>query len=153
MDKGELRLLDAVERGKIPLHEALVIAGAGNNPVAVQQALQDAYESGALRGKALLEARRLIERRQSLGKSFARAIPRKNVAVTSHSLVKSYQKQVERQKLIVQKANFAHTKLLFVASAFRQLIADDHFATLLRAEGLNTLPAYLSQRIQRTEDA
>ncbi len=152
LETGELRLLDAVERGKIPLNSALAIVNAGKSSASVQDALQDAYESGALRGKALLEARKIIERRQSLGKSFNKAMGRKNIAVSSHSLVKSYQKEVERQKLIVKKAAFAHEKLLFVASAFRQLMADDHFATLLRAEGLNTLPKYLSERVQRAGD-
>lgn len=152
LEKGELRLLDAVERGKIPLNAALAIVNAGKSSAAVQDALQDAYESGALRGKALLEARKIIDRRQSLGKSFNKAIGRKNIPVSSHSLVKSYQKEVERQKLIVKKAEFAHEKLLFVASAFRQLMADDHFATLLRAEGLNSLPTYLSERVLRAEE-
>lgn len=117
LEKGELRLLDAVERGKIPLNSALAIVNAGKSSAAVQDALQDAYESGSLRGKALLDARRIIARRQSLGKTFNKAISRKNVPVSSHSLVKSYQKEVERQKLIVKKAAFAHDKLLFVASA------------------------------------
>lgn len=152
LEKGELRLLDAVERGKIPLNSALAIVNAGKSSAAVQDALQDAYESGALRGKALLDARRIIERRMSLGKAFNKAVARKNVPVSSHSLVKSYQKEVERQKLIVKKAAFAHDKLLFVASAFRQLVADDHFATLLRAEGLNTLPKYLAERVQKTTE-
>lgn len=151
LETGELRLLDAVERGKISLNAALDIVNAGKSSAAVQEALQDAYESGALRGKALLEARRLIEKRQNLGKSFGRAMPRKNVPVSSHSLVKTYQKEVERQRLIVTKAAFAQEKLLFVTSAFRQLLADDHFATLLRAEGLNTLPKYLSERVQQVE--
>lgn len=152
LETGELRLLDAVERGKIPLNSALAIVNAGKSSASVQDALQDAYESGALRGRALLEARKIIERRQSLGKSFNKAMARKNIPVSSHSLVKSYQKEVERQKLIVKKAAFAHEKLLFIASAFRQLMADDHFATLLRAEGLNTLPKYLSERVLRVGD-
>ena len=152
LEKGELRLLDAVERGKIPLNSALAIVNAGKSSASVQDALQDAYESGALRGKALLEARKIIERRQSLGKSFNKAMARKNIAVSSHSLVKSYQKEVERQKLIVKKAAFAHEKLLFVASAFRQLMTDDYFATLLPAEGLHTLPKYLSERVLRMEE-
>jgi len=152
LEKGELRLLDAVERGKMPLNAALAIVNAGKSSAAVQDALQDAYESGALRGKALLDARRIIERRQSLGKTFNKALARKSVPVSSHSLVKSYQKEVERQKLIVKKAAFVHDKLLFVASAFRQLMTDDHFETLLRAEGLNTLPKYLADRVQRNGD-
>jgi ParB family chromosome partitioning protein len=147
LQKGEERLLVAVERGRIPLNTALAIVGAGNDDTAVQVALQDAYESGKLRGKQLLQARRVIERRQTLGRSVARGTPRKREAVTSSSLVRTYQKEVERQKLIVKKAEFAHQRLLFVVGAMRELLADENFINLLRAEGLDTLPKYLAERV------
>lgn len=147
LQKGEERLLVAVERGRIPLNTALAIVGAGNDDKAVQVALQDAYESGKLRGKKLLQARRVIERRQTLGRSVARGTPRKREAVTSSSLVRTYQKEVERQKLIVKKAEFAHQRLLFVVGAMRELLADENFVNLLRAEGLDTLPKYLAERV------
>jgi ParB family chromosome partitioning protein len=51
---GEERLMVAVESGRIPLNAALEIVGAGNNNEAVQAALQEAYESGLLRGKQLI---------------------------------------------------------------------------------------------------
>ena len=66
LKNGEERLLVAVEKGRIPLNAALTIVGAGDDDKAVQAALQDAYESGKLRGKQLLQARRVIERRQTL---------------------------------------------------------------------------------------
>jgi ParB family chromosome partitioning protein len=147
LQKGEERLLVAVERGRIPLNTALAIVGAGNDDRAVQVALQDAYESGKLRGKQLLQARRVIERRQTLGRSVARGTPRKLEAVTSSSLVRTYQKEVERQKLIVKKAEFAHQRLLFVVGAMRELLADENFINLLRAEGLDTMPKYLAERV------
>jgi ParB family chromosome partitioning protein len=68
---GEERLLLAVQKGRIPLNAALAIVGAGDDDKAVQAALQDAYETGKLRGKQLLEARRVIERRETLGRSAA----------------------------------------------------------------------------------
>ena len=147
LQKGEERLLVAVERGRIPLNTALDIVGAGNDDTAVQVALQDAYESGKLRGKRLLQARRVIERRQTLGRSVARGTPRKREAVTSSSLVRTYQKEVARQKLIVKKAEFANQRLLFVGGAMRELLADENFINLLRAEGLDTLPKYLAERV------
>lgn len=147
LQKGEERLLVAVERGRIPLNTALDIVGAGNDDTAVQVALQDAYESGKLRGKRLLQARRVIERRQTLGRSVARGTPRKREAVTSSSLVRTYQKEVARQKLIVKKAEFANQRLLFVGGAMRELLADENFTNLLRAEGLDTLPKYLAERV------
>lgn len=146
LKSGEERLLVAVESGRIPLNAALTIAGAGSD-AEVQAALQDAYESGQLRGKQLIQARRVIERRRSLGRSVSRGTPRKAATVTSSSLIRSYQKEVERQKLMVKKAEFAQQRLLFVIEALRQLLSDENFTNLLRAEGLDTLPKYLAERV------
>ncbi|WP_445937950.1 plasmid partitioning protein RepB C-terminal domain-containing protein [Pseudomonas sp.] len=146
LKSGEERLLVAVESGRIPLNAALTIAGAGSD-AEVQAALQDAYESGALRGRQLIQARRVIERRRSLGRSVSRGTPRKAATVTSSSLIRSYQKEVERQKFMVKKAEFAQQRLLFVIEALRQLLSDENFTNLLRAEGLDTLPKYLAERV------
>ena len=144
---GEERLLVAVQKGRIPLNAALAIVGAGDDDKAVQAALHDAYESGKLRGKNLLAARRVIERRQTLGRSVARGTPRKRSDVTTSSLVRTYQREVERQRLMVKKAEFSQQRLLFVVGALRQLLADENFTNLLRAEALSTLPKYLADRV------
>ena len=151
LNNGEERLLMAVESGRIPLNAAITIAGAGNDDKAIQSALQDAYESGKLRGSQLIQARRVIERRRTLGRSLARgATSRKNAPstdVTPSSLVRSYQREVERQKQMVKKAEFAQRCLLFVVGALHELLADENFTNLLRAEGLDTLPQYLADRV------
>lgn len=147
LKNGEERLLVAVERGRIPLNAALTIAGAGDDDKDIQAALQDAYESGKLRGKQLIQARRVIESRQNLGRSVARGTPRNRPDVTTSSLVRVYQKEVDRQKQMVKKAEIAQQRLLFVVGALRELFADEHFATLLRAEGLDSLPKYLADRV------
>jgi ParB family chromosome partitioning protein len=49
--------------------------------------------------------------------------------------------------MVVQKAKICETRLLFAVSALKQLIKDDHFVTLLRAEGLDSLPQYLGEQI------
>lgn len=144
---GEERLLVAVQKGDIPLNTALAIVGSGSDDRAVQAALQQAYESGELRGKQLIDARRVLERRFALGRTIDRGMPRKRVTVTPSSLVRTYQREVERQRLLVKKAEFAQQRLLFVTGALRQLLADEHFANLMRAEGLDTLPKYLADRI------
>ncbi len=147
LERGEERLLIAVQKGKIPLNTAMTIAGAGNDNKSVQTALQDAYETGKLRGKHLKEARRVIERRQTLGRSAARGTPRKRTDVTTSSLVRTYQKEVDRQRLMVKKAEFAQQRFLFVVSALHQLLSDENFTNLLRAEGLDTLPKFLAERV------
>ncbi|MFJ1254247.1 plasmid partitioning protein RepB C-terminal domain-containing protein [Cupriavidus sp. CuC1] len=147
LQHGEERLLIAVEKGTIPMTAALAIAGAGDDDKAIQAALQEAYESGKLRGKQLMTARRIIERRQTLGISAARYMKSKKADITTSSLVRTYETEVERQKTMVRKAEFTQQRLLFVVGALRQLFADENFMNLLRAESLATLPKYLADRV------
>lgn len=147
VDKGEERLLVAVERGKIPITVAILIVGAGDDDKAIQAAMQEAYESGELRGPQLMYAKRLVERRQYLGRSVARAPPRKKPVVTTSSLVRAYQKEVERQRLMVRKSTLVQQRLFFIFGALRKMFEDENFAKVLRLEGLDTLPKYLAERL------
>lgn len=147
LKKGEERLLQAVERGQIPVSVAVTIATSDDQEI--QRALTDAYEANDLRGKRLLAARRLIEKRKTNGKTL-RGGPhqhRDGDAISSKNLLKTYQEESTRQRLVIQKAKLCETRLLFVVSALKQLFQDDHFVTLLRAESLVSLPAFLSGQI------
>lgn len=148
--KGEERLLQAVEKGQLPVSIAITIATSDDK--SVQRALQEAYERNDLRGKSLLRARRLIESRRSKGKK-PRGGPRRPVdkPVSTEELLKTFQNETMKQKMIVQKAKICETRLLFAVSAVRQLFQDDHFVTLLRAEGLDSLPQYLAGQIEGSE--
>ncbi len=147
LQQGEERLLVAVEKGRVPLTAAMAIAGAGDDDKAVQTALQDAYESGKLRGQKLHHARRIIEHRKTLGRTISRKSLNKKTDISTSSLVRTYQKEVARQRLMVKKAEYAQQRLLFVVGALRQLYGDENFENLLRAEGLDTLPKYLADRV------
>lgn len=149
LKNGEERLLMAVGSGRIPLNAAITIAGAGNDDKAIQSALQEAYESGKLRGSQLIQARRVIERRRIRGRGMGgKVVSRKhNEDVTTSSLVRNYKREVERQKQLVRKAENAQRSLLFIVGALRQLLVDENFGNLLRAEGLDTLPQYLADRV------
>ena len=50
--------------------------------------------------------------------------------------------------MLIKKAELTQGRLMFVIEAFRSLKDDDHFLTLLRAEGLDTLPTYLGQTLR-----
>ncbi|MBI5923886.1 MAG: ParB N-terminal domain-containing protein [Betaproteobacteria bacterium] len=150
LERGEERLLLAVERGRLPISAALAIMGAGDDDKAVQSALQEAYETGKLRGKHLMAVRRIIEKRKTLGRSTGRIKLKKAVDVSTSSLVRTYQREVERQRSTIKKAEFTQQRLLFVISALRQLFADENFVNLLRAEGLDSLPEYLADRVWPT---
>lgn len=149
LENGEERLLMAVGSGRIPVSAAMTISNAGTDNKAIQIAMQDAYEAGDLRGTQLVQARRIVERRRAQGKSMngRRASAKSAEGITSTSLVRTYQREIERQKQLVRKAEATQRNLLFIAGALRKLLADEHFATLLRAEQLDTMPQYLADRV------
>jgi ParB family chromosome partitioning protein len=146
LEHGEERLINAVERGVIPHTIAMEIARAEDGDV--QVALADAYERKALPGNQMLAIRRIIEQRRTSGKaghSGARGGLR--VRVSAEALVRAYRKETDRQKLLIKKASLAQNRLLFVVNALRQLLDDEHFVTLLRAEAMHTMPRPLAERI------
>jgi ParB family chromosome partitioning protein len=151
LDRGEERLLVAVEKGHLPVSIAITIATSDDK--AVQRALQEAYERNDLRGKALTRARRLIDQRRAGGKKPRRGPrPAGERPVSAEAVLKTFQQETVRQKLVVQRAKICETKLLFAVAALRQLFRDDHFVTLLRAEGLDTLPEYLADQLTAREE-
>lgn len=147
LKQGEERLLVAVEKGMVPLNTALDIVAAGDNDRELQTAMQDAYEAGTLRGKKLQLTRRIIERRRTLGASIGRRARHKTVDITKSSLVRVYEREVERKKLTLKKSDLTQKRLLFVASALRQLLLSENFVNLLRAERLDVMPKYLADRV------
>jgi hypothetical protein len=62
LEEGEEYLVNAVEKGRIPLCQTLNIAA--EDDTAVQTALTEAYESGALTGKKLVVLQKIISRRK-----------------------------------------------------------------------------------------
>lgn len=145
-EEGEERLLTAVETGQIPVSVAIDIADADEE--GVQEALAQAYQDGLLRGKKLMMARRLVEQRQRRGKTIRGGAPAaSSPRISSEALVRAYEKEADRQRLMIKKAEITQHRLLFVAEAMRQLLADENFVTLLRAEGLATMPRPLADHI------
>jgi ParB family chromosome partitioning protein len=148
LDHGEKRLLAGVDRGIIPHSIAMEIAKANDEDV--QRALADAYEKKTLPGNQVLAIRRIIEERRRTGKSIHWTddrLGRPKKQITAESLVRAYQKETDRQKVLVKKAGLAQSRLLFVINALRRLLADEHFVTLLRAEGMHTIPRSLLERV------
>jgi ParB family chromosome partitioning protein len=146
LEHGEERLLAAVEKGRIPLSVAMQIANS--DEVGIQDALCAAYEDKTLRGRKLLTVRRIVEQRKAKGKRLAPGLHRKSDRVPSaETMVRVYRQEADRQKLLVKKARLTETRLIFVISALKTLLADENFLTLLRAEDLDTMPSQLAARV------
>jgi ParB family transcriptional regulator, chromosome partitioning protein len=145
LEKSEHRLLRAVEAGQIPVSIAVDIAAA--NDADVQIILQQAYEKRLLRGHKLIAARRLIEQRRRRGKGIKPNGNRRERPLSSNALVRAYREDVDRKRLLIKKAGTTRDRLIFVTEAVRKLFVDENFVTLLRAEGLDTLPRNLAERM------
>ena len=145
IDKGEDRLIRAVDSKQIPINVAAEIASSDD--ASVQKSLQEAYTSKRLRGKALLAARRLVEERRR-DKTGAQA-PRPKGKCTAEKLVRAYQKECRRQKRIAKQARVTEMRLIFVANALKRLMSDENFVNLLRAEKLENMPEYLAEAVRR----
>ena len=146
LELGEERLLSAVEAGHMPVSVAVTIA---NSPNDEQKALQEAYENNELRGGKLKMAKRLLETRKQRGKGIRHQSgkggrSRKAGSISSQDVLKIYQKEVDRKRLLTRKADAVSSRMLFVTEALRRLCKEDHFTTLLKAEGLTTMPKQLS---------
>ncbi len=147
LEAREHRLLRAVEAGQMPVSIAIDIASATDEDV--QIILQQAYEKKLLRGHKLIAARRLIEQRRRRGKGIRTgASGRRDRPLSSTALVRAYREDVDRKRLLIKKAGTTRDRLVFVTEAVRKLLVDENFVTLLRAEGLDTLPRNLAERMQ-----
>jgi ParB family chromosome partitioning protein len=143
---GEEFLINAVEKGRVPLSVAIKISNADEE--GLQKALCQAYEENSLRGHKLLTVRRIIELRKANGKRMSRGTRRKADPVHSaDGLVRVYRQEANRQQLLVKKSQLAEHRLLFVVSALKGLFLDENLVTLLRAEGLDSMPAFLAERV------
>ncbi|KEZ21331.1 ParB family protein [Sphingobium yanoikuyae] len=150
LERGEERLLSAAETGLIPISLAVDIARA--ETVAAQDLLLEAYESGKLKGKKLAAVRRLLDARMKRHRTFGnQSLGRKSPSkrLSSADLIRLYQSEAEKHRIVVKKADFTQARLLFLVEALRDLLADEAFVTLLRAEGIAVLPKVLATRLGR----
>lgn len=148
LERGEERLVAAVENGLIPIAMAIQIVQAESDEA--QTILMEAYESGKVRGKKIGAIRRILDQRLRQKKAvkdqgLGRRSPSKRL--TADDLLRVFQREADKERLLARKADFAQARLLFVVEAMKDLLADEGFRTLLRTEGLADMPKALAARI------
>lgn len=151
LENGEHRLIRSVESSQIPLSVAVTIAESDD--AGVQNALQQAYEKNLLRGKKLLVAKRIVEQRRRRGKGRQGMATKRDGNVSSAALLRAYRDDTNKRQLLIKKAGTTRDCLIFVTEALRTLLADKHFTTILRTEGLSSLPRNLANRLQAGNQA
>lgn len=144
VEHSEVALIQAVEGGRLPISVAVGIATGNDHEV--QRALSEAYQKGDLRGTKLKNARRLIAQRIARQRK-AGKVAQTRRKITGDTLVREYKDRIREQRQLVKNANLTKERLLLLVTAVRRLLADEHFVTLLRAEGLADMPEQLANRI------
>jgi ParB family transcriptional regulator, chromosome partitioning protein len=117
---------------------------ANGDDSGLQDALLQGYESGELRGDKLRAVRKIIRERNSLP---AKPDSPPTKAMTGSELANLFKQRVHEQQRLVRKADQAKDRLLVLVPLMRELLADEDFVTLLRAESIMDLPAPLSTRL------
>jgi ParB family chromosome partitioning protein len=140
LQQGEDELIAKVEAGHLPLDTAVIIARGKDADI--QHALSDAYENGTLRGTKLREVQRLITRRKG-----ETPIQEPRQPLTGNDLVRAYEHHTQQQRALVRRSAIVTHRLAVLTSSIQRLWADDHFVTLLRAEGIHTAPEHLAKRV------
>ena len=146
IETGEDRLLKAVETKQIPLSVAVEIASVEDTEI--QRVLQQAYDQKLLRGNRLTKAKRLIEQRRRRGKKIRTEDGTRRKPMSVEAVMKKYREDTQKKRVLVRKADMTRGRLIFIVEALRKMLADDHFKTLLKAEGLDSLPRNLSGLLQ-----
>ncbi len=145
LEKGERRLLRSVESGMIPVSVAVEIAEAEDHDV--QAALSSAYERGLLKGRKLLEAKKMIEHRRRRGKGLGSSHVKSSQGLSATSLVKAYQEDTDRKRSIIRRTEATRNRIMFITEAVRKLARDEQFLAILEDEDLATMPENIAERL------
>jgi ParB family chromosome partitioning protein len=145
---GEERLLDAVLQRRIPIAIAVKISGMSDEDS--QRIMMEAYERKEMTQKSLTAFKRVVEQRKFFGRSGSLRAKNGVKKASVDSMVLAYKRESQRQRLMVKKAKICEVRLLAMSAAFNLLMADEDFVNLLRAEGLATMPKYISERAKKS---
>jgi ParB family transcriptional regulator, chromosome partitioning protein len=147
LEQGEEYLVNAVEKGRVPLYQALNIASEDDSTV--QRALTEAYESGALSGKKLVTVQKIISRRKHYGKGLSSSQRNSTKVISAEDLIAAYEKGAKEKKRLLAQYNYIKGVLDYTSSVLGQLRNDIHFTNQLKAVGMNEIPANVTQIMKR----
>ena len=146
LDNGEEYLVNAVEKGRLPLYHALSIAT--EKDTVVQKTLVDAYESGDISGKKLLAMQKIISRRKHYGKSLSTP-QSKGSEMTQEELLLAFEQGIKEKKQLISQSNYVKNMLSYTTAALNKLLADIHFTNQLKAVGITEIPQHIAEIIKR----
>lgn len=152
LNVGEEKLINAVEKGIIPLSIAISISRSDDKNV--QKQLTELYDNGTLKNSDIKKIKSIINRRNLSGKK-ANAPLSNNIRsqiYTPKTVLHIYKEETQRQQMMVKQADYDEKQLLIILSCLNKLFSDKYFQLVLRSEKLDDMPKDLSERMLKQQE-
>lgn len=137
INKGENKLLSAVESGCIPISFAVEIARVDFE--GGQELLLKAFDEGLIKHKDVGKIREILDSRDEGLKGFINnnfGVAKKKKKMTTDELQQLYQDNISQHKKIKNKAEYVEIKLLVAGQIFKELISNESFSKIVSEESL-----------------
>lgn len=137
-EKGEERLIKAVEQGIIPISLAVEIAQADN--ATVQHVLMDAFDKGILTSGNFPTVRRIVETRVYSSKRTAHPRADGTPMYSVKQLRNDIARITREKEAFVREASVKENRLLMLLQDMHEMRGNESFAAMVKAEGLDQWP-------------
>lgn len=137
INKGENKLLSAVESGSVPISFAVEIARVDFE--GGQELLIKAFDEGLIKHKDVGKIREILDSRDEGLKGFINnnfGVAKKKKKMTTDELQQLYQDNISQHKKIKNKADYVEIKLLVANQIFKELTSNESFSKIVIEESL-----------------
>lgn len=144
LDKGEHKLLSAVERGNLPLYLAVEFARCETEEA--QNLLTEAYDKKIIKSRDIIKIKHILNQRETGNKGtksggFFYHKPAKKMS--AEELISLYENSIAEHKTVCKHSKFVKTNLLIVNEIFNIIMMNKSFQNLLEQENLSELPSQI----------
>ncbi len=152
LNAGEERLINAVEKGIIPLSIAISISRSDDKDV--QKQLAELYDDGTLKNSDIQKIRNIMHRRNLSGKKANSALSNntRSQIYNPKTVLHIYKEETQRQQMMIKQADYDEKQLFIILSCLNKLFADKYFQLVLRSENLDDMPKDLSERMLKQQE-
>ena len=67
--------------------------------------------------------------------------------MSADSLVKAYQEDTDRKRVMIRRTEATRNRLVFIVEAMRRLSRDERFLAIIEDEDLSTMPENIANRL------
>jgi len=147
LERGELRLLLALQRGILPASVAASLIQKGD----VDLALREVRAREGISEHQIEAIHHVLDQRRILGIGLCRAGRRRGRprgVPTGIRLAKLHRRELDRQRFLIGQAETTRERLSQLVGALGSLLRDAELVGLLREHGCNSLPKVLAHRLR-----